>query len=167
MRRKLIRGWGTRFVIAAGLTAAMDLILYALAARRIDPVVWVAPATAEYRHHGQPVLGITGIVTWAAVILLYSAVAGATLARPDTRPRATILTALASLLVIAIVHPTFMPLLLPAGWRSGYAQFFENTGLPFGAARGYWTLTVLLTAITIPHAMITTLLTGIGRRVER
>lgn len=145
----------------------MYLVLYALAARRIDPVVWVAPSATEYRQHGKPVLGITGIVTWTAVILLYSAAAGRALARPDARLRATALTAIASLLIVAVAHPTFMPLLLPVGWRSGYAQFFESTGLPFGAARGFWTLTILLTAITITHAMITTLLTGIGRRLER
>lgn len=154
--------WPARFLIAAVLTAATYLVLTALASVRVDPVVWVAPEPSEpqYRQHGKPVLSGAGMAAWIVVVLAYAAVAAAALAPRTARARAIALTAIVSLVIVAVVHPSWVLLLLPEGWRWGYASAFERNGLPFGAARANWSPAVLLTFVAVPHALLTMLMTA-------
>jgi hypothetical protein len=110
----------------ATATVGLYVILYNLAWLRIDPTIYVPAEPRQY--HATMVLSPLGIVVWTVVIAIHSFVI-ALVASLYLKQRLLFLASIlfvASLVIVIIVHPTFLPMALPQILRQSYLAFVEK-----------------------------------------
>jgi hypothetical protein len=154
----MVRRAALLFLRTYVVTVMLYLSLWALAAKRVDPVRFIAPlpgAALVFRQHGQPIFSGIGAGVWMFVIAVYVLVCVSFVRQANivgTRTFAAV--AVASAAVVALVHPLLVPLLLPTHWRMPYVQFLAAIHSPVGASQIGLNLTALVTAVSLAQALI-------------
>lgn len=160
--------WWIPAALVLTATSLLYVVLFWLAGIGVDPVNMAAAFADEpqYRQHGKPVFNSTGLLAWSFAVLVYGVVVSLTSPAPSRWARCSLCVALTTLLIVAFVHPLWIPVLLPPALRSGYVSFVGGMSwLPIGASQRTLDLKSVLTWVVMPHSFITVVTTfALSRR---
>jgi hypothetical protein len=150
------------------LTGVLFACLYWLASVRIDWIVTTAdPSRPEFQRHGRPVFAPLGFLIWVVILACY-AVATVSLARkllsrggrPAGNVRATLSLLIASVVLVAVVHPRFLLTVAPPAFQDAVVgtlmrlaplrDIYEHWGI----ARQVWWIFLLQVLLGLGAALL-------------